>query len=477
MANNDLLRTIPKIDKLSQDEKLKPYTEISQNKVNDLLRKKLDSIRYDILAGKICSVPTHDSIIDDVLYEASQWKREGLNPIINATGVVLHTNFGRSPMSMDMLQDALSVCSSYSNLEYNIDEGTRTSRTKFLEEAICNLTGAEDAIVVNNNVAAITLSLVSLAAGCGVALSRGELVEIGGSFRLPEIIEAAGCNLVEVGTTNVTRLDDFEQAVDENVGAFLKVNQSNFAFVGYSEEVSLSDLVELAHKYELPCIYDMGSGLIYNLERFGIDEMTIASALESGVDLITFSCDKLLGGPQAGVIAGKKEFVDKIRKSPLLRAVRVDKFTICSLQSTLRAYESFAKATESIPALNMISVSEEALEQRAECMKSHIIDLLDEKCRVWILEHKILSVEPVEDTPGGGCAPTCTLPGYALCIKAPEPDRISKNLRCHKQPVISLTKQDKIVLSVRTVLPHQEEVFVRRISEILSSIKSGESHA
>ncbi len=475
MAIHDLLRNIPKIDKLAQDTRLASYNKISSSQTNEALREAVVALRQDILDEKINQIPTDDELISKAIVILDNHKSNDLIPVINATGVVLHTNFGRSPLSSFVVAEASAVASGYCNLEYNLDKGVREGRCDRVEQTICELTGAEDALVVNNNVAAVILTLTTLAKGKKIAISRGELVEIGGSFRLPEIIEATGCELLEVGSTNVTRIEDFSRVIDDTTGALLKVNQSNFAFVGYTEEVSLSDLANLAHDHDIPCIYDMGSGLIFSLERYGIMETTVSKALSSGVDIATFSCDKLLGGPQAGVIVGKAEYVEQIRKSPLVRAMRVDKFNLAALQSTLRKYSSFNEASEHVAALKMISEDQETLRLRAQTIKNRII----EKLNLENQEHAedILSVVPVEDTPGGGCAPDCVLPGFAIAISSDKADKIAHELRLAKTPIIAVRKEDQVLLSVRCIMPSQIETVIHEVSDVIGMLVAGDLDA
>ena len=477
MTKQELLRSLPKIDKLAQDVRLASYVSLSPDKVNDVLRGIIDSLRQGILSDSVDVVPNSNTIITSALISLDEWRRNTLAPLVNATGVVLHTNFGRSPIAQDVVSEAADVCSNYSNLEYDIDEGVRKSRTADLERAICELTGAEAALVVNNNVAGLALSLHTLSAGKSVILSRGEMVEIGGSSRLPEIINAAGCKLYEVGTTNVSRISDYDNAIDENRGVILKVNQSNFAFVGYSEEVGLDKLVKLAHDNDMPCVYDMGSGVIYSLQRIGIDEMTVSKALETGVDLVTFSCDKLLGGPQAGVIAGKKHLVDAIRKNPLLRTVRVDKFTIATLEATLRRYDSFSHATSDIPTLHMLMATRESLQEDANKMRKYVIDKMDLAGFDANEIGNMLTVEDVDDTPGGGCSPTCVLEGSALVLHHDNPQQIVDKLRHCVTPIIALCKDKTVVFSLRTILPQQHNLTAQSIADVLGEILLGETNA
>ncbi len=467
MAKNELLRSLPKIDVLTQDPRLQNYKIASPDKVNEIARRHTEDIRQSILNDEISSIPNHDSIITHILEELDSWDKSKLTCVINATGVVLHTNLGRSPISHESLQNASKICAGYSNLEYDLASGMRADRTKSIEQMICEITGAEDALVVNNNVAALSLCLNSLSLNKSVILSRGEMVEIGGSFRLPEIIKAAGCKLCEIGTTNVSRLDDYEKAISSDTGAILKVNPSNFSFIGYSEEVSLPDLSNIANSYDVPFIYDMGSGLVFSLERFGIDDMTIGKALASGADIVTFSCDKLLGGPQAGVIAGKREYIEAIRSNPLLRAVRVDKFTLATLQNTLIKYDSYSRAIEEIPTLRMLNATQEDLKIKADSLKQEVIQQLNSKIKKFVEDKQIINVEEVEDAPGGGCAPLCKLKGYALTVSVESPEQFCTKLRLSPTSTIACVRNNKVVLSVRTILDEQYEAVAHTVATVL----------
>ena len=477
MTKQELLRSLPKIDKISQDERLASFVAKSPDTVHDAARRYIEEIRQAVLNDKTMAVPDYDSIISHIITILNSSNQSKLAPVVNATGVVLHTNFGRSPLGKTMLEEAGRICAGYSNLEYDLETGKRADRTSYIEQMICELTGAQDALVVNNNVAALSMCLNSLSLNKSVILSRGEMVEIGGSFRLPEIIEATGCKLCEIGTTNVSRLTDYEKAISHDTGAILKVNPSNFSFIGYSEEVSLRDISHLADKHNTPFIFDMGSGVLFSLERFGIDDMTVEKALESGADIVTFSCDKLLGGPQAGIIAGKKKYIDIIRRNPLMRAVRVDKFTLSTLQVTLDSYLSYARAKEEIPVLSIFNMTQDQLKTKAEELKSKVESCLDPAIKKRVDDGHIIKIEPVEDTPGGGCAPSCRLAGYGLTLGVSSPEEVCAQLRRGSTPIIAYVRNDKVILSVRTIMDGQEKLVARAVASILNASLCGESHA
>ena len=337
MDNRHKLRNLPKIDELVM--RLERLHEVyGKDMVTTSCREIIDEMRSTLLSGGDCDVaPQAVEIAVENKLQAIYAPH--LHSVINATGVVLHTNLGRAVLSERAARAAYMAARSYSNLEYDIEKGARGSRYSHIEKLLCRLTGAESAMVVNNNAAAVMLILSTMAKGHEVVCSRGELVEIGGAFRVPEIMAQSGGTLVEVGTTNKTHLSDYVNAVNENTGAFLKVHTSNFKVVGFTEEVSLEDMVRVGHERNIPVIYDLGSGLMCDLSDLGIcDEPKVLEAMKTGVDVLSFSGDKLLGGPQAGIIVGKKEYIDRMKKNPLTRAFRVDKMTFAALEETLRSY-------------------------------------------------------------------------------------------------------------------------------------------
>ena len=338
MERNQLLRAIPKMDELLR-EPLLQVQEVPAPLLRETLRAVLETLRQDILEGRVPEeLPSREALCREALERAAEEARPSLRPVINATGVVLHTNLGRACLSQRAAQAAYAVARGYSTLEYNVEEGCRGSRHSHAEALLCRITGAESAMVVNNNAAAVLLILSAMGKGGEVVASRGELVEIGGSFRIPDIMMQCGCVLREVGATNKTHLQDYEAAIGEGTRALLKVHTSNFRIVGFTESVSLEDMVALGRKYGLPVIQDLGSGSLVDLLPLGIhDEPAVQQSVRAGVDVISFSGDKLLGGPQAGIILGKRRFIEALKKHPLARAVRVDKMTLAALRETLCA--------------------------------------------------------------------------------------------------------------------------------------------
>ncbi len=387
-------------------------------------------------------------------------KKAGMSfkPLINATGIVIHTNLGRVPLARSAVEAITAAADSYNNLELTLDTGERGSRQDHLEELLCDLSGAEAAAVVNNNAAAVFLSLSALAAGREVVVSRGQLVEIGGSFRIPEIMAASGARLVEVGTTNKTYLRDYEAVVNENTAAFLKVHTSNYHMVGFTAEVETRELASLAAKYSLPLIEDLGSGVYLDVTAFNLPpEPRIQDSISAGADLVTFSGDKMLGGPQAGIIIGRRDLVSLIRRSQLARALRVDKFTIAALEATLRLYFEPDKAVQEIPVWSMITASPEYLRRRAEKLAQKLAGLPGDSM-----------VEVIEGVSrvGGGALPTAELPTFLVALKTPVEQSltgVAAKLRQGRPPVIPRVQQDRLLFDPRTIKEKEEEALVEAV--------------
>ena len=441
-----ILRGLPKIDELLLDEQLIFFMETTPRAVVvNAAREIIDTMRKQILAGELSEIPSRAAIIEDICDTVNGKKKRNLRTLVNATGVVLHTNLGRANLCKTAVESVLSVADSYSNLEYDVKKGARGSRHDHVEKIISKITGAEAAMVVNNNAAATMLCLSALAFGKEVVTSRGELVEIGGSFRIPEIMEQSGAILKEVGTTNKTKPSDYRNAFDaERTAAFLKVHTSNYRIVGFTQEVSLKEMVKLGKEYEVPVIYDMGSGLMVDLSRYGVDEPTVVDALKDGADVVLFSGDKLLGGPQGGVLIGKKEYIDKMKKHPLARALRVDKMTLAAMEATFFEYLDIDTAKKNVPVLNMITVTEEELKTRANALVKTIMEKTD--------AYK-LDVTDCKDQVGGGSAPTVRLSGQAVAVfsdKIPA-ERLERLMRKAEIPVIVRVAHDEVLLSVRTI--------------------------
>ncbi len=440
MEQQGILRKIPKVDELLSHPALSAL-DLPAGSVRDAVRRELEALRSQVLSGALESLPDHDAIAAAAGERARREALPSLRPVINGTGVVLHTNLGRACLSRRAAEAA--VAGGYSTLEYDVERGCRGSRHSHIEDLLALVTGAEAAMVVNNNAAAVLLILSAIGRGGEVAASRGEMVEIGGSFRIPEIMTQCGCALREVGTTNKTHLYDYENAIGPETRALLRVHTSNYRIVGFSERPPLAELVELGRRHGLPVIEDLGSGSLADLTAFGIhDEPTVQQSVKAGVDLISFSGDKLLGGPQAGLILGKKRYIDQLKKHPLARAVRVDKMTIAALRETLYAYLDPARAREEIPALSMLGESLPMLHSRAALLCQR---LADQGCAAQVVE--------AESQVGGGSCPAQTLPSWAVAV---EPGRLTVDgleeaLRRREKPVIGRISQGRYLLDVRTL--------------------------
>ena len=450
-----LLRAIPKVDVLSQAPELSAlWQEYGEKAVVEAVRQTLAALRQQILEGSVEALPATDALCRQIQNRVIQNALPSLRGVINGTGIILHTNLGRACLSEKAAQAAAEAARRYSNLEYDIANGQRGSRYVHIEDMLCRLTGAESALVVNNNAAAVLLVLSALTQGGQVVVSRGELVEIGGSFRVPDIMEACGAQLKEVGTTNKTHLADYEKAITAETKALMKVHTSNYRIVGFAETPSLPALVELGHQNGLPVIEDLGSGCLVNLELFGIhDEPSVQDSLKAGVDVVSFSGDKLLGGPQAGIILGKKMYIDILKKHPLTRAMRVDKMTLAALEATLRSYESGC-LTE-IPVLDMLSASAETLRQKAETLA----DMLAAAG----METKVTAVE---GRVGGGSVPNQSLSSFAVAFTG-NVTMLEEKLRLGLRPIVGRIHNDMYLLDVRTLWEADFPVIVEAVKEAM----------
>ena len=453
--DKSLLRAIPKVDELLLSEELKGVGA-SAVTLTEAVRETLDEVRAKLLSEELCAVPDMAELCAAVREKVSKKELPSLRGVINATGVVLHTNLGRACLSKRAAEAAAAAAQDYSTLEYNVETGGRGIRYAHIEGLLTKLTGAESALVVNNNASAVLLILSALAQGGEVITSRGELVEIGGSFRVPEIMESCGAILREVGATNKTKISDYEKAIGENTRALLKVHTSNFRIVGFTECVERKDLVALGNKVGLPVIEDIGSGCFVDLNRFGLrDEPTVQESIASGIDVLSFSGDKLLGGPQAGIIVGKKKYLDILKKHPLNRAVRVDKMTLAALEMTLRAYAE-GTALQEIPTLAMLAQTEEELRMKAEalCAKVAAFGVAAE-------------VVPEKDQVGGGSVPTQLLPTFAVAVSPAKcsVDALEEKLRRRARPIVGRIAHEKYLLDVRTISFEDFDVIAEAVKE------------
>ena len=444
-VNSQLLRKIPKVDELLRLPELSelscPHTVLTES-----VRETIDRVRQQILSGEQPSLEA-EQLCRQVLALVHKKTTMSLRPVINATGIVLHTNLGRARLSDAAVEAIHSVAQDYNTLEYNLEKGSRGSRYSHVEKLIAKLTGTEAAMVVNNNAAAVMLVLSTMTKGKEVITSRGELVEIGGAFRVPEIMQQSGDTLVEVGTTNKTHLSDYQNAITENTGALLKVHTSNFKIMGFCEEVSLEEMVELGHQHNIPVIYDLGSGAMVRLSDYGIqDEPNVLDSVKSGADIISFSGDKLLGGPQAGIIIGRREYIEAMKKNPLTRAFRIDKLTLAALEATLREYLDPQEVIHLNPTLRMITATMDDLVPMGQQLLEALQKVCDGSYRVTLTEDF--------GQVGGGSVPTQMIRSSVVAV---EPTRISLDLletrlREHDPlPVIARISKDRLLLDVRTI--------------------------
>jgi L-seryl-tRNA(Ser) seleniumtransferase len=435
---SDPRRKLPSVNALLERDGIRALMESAPRSV------VVDAVRAAIeMARTGDSAPRDDvgwvSAVSEALDRAT---RPSLRQVINATGVVLHTNLGRAPLAHAAIDAMQRAASGYTNLEYDLDQGTRGSRYSHCVELLRELTGADDALVVNNNAAALVLALNTFASGRSAVISRGELVEIGGSFRIPDIMERSGARLLEVGTTNRTHRSDYESALDGDVGAVMKVHRSNFAMEGFVAEVDARALADLARDKRVPLIHDLGSGLLILLDEIGLKgEPTASEAVHAGATLVTMSGDKLLGGPQAGIIVGSSEAMKRLRANPLLRSLRVDKFTIAALEATLTIYREPARALREIPILAMLARPVTELRERANRLRKGLpdVDVVESQASV-----------------GGGAFPNTSVPSVALAFSR-EPESLEQQLRRGDPPVIGRVTDGRLLIDLRSVQPEEDE--------------------
>jgi L-seryl-tRNA(Ser) seleniumtransferase len=458
-----MLSQIPSVDEILKGKEGERWLHLFPRRtVLKAIRSVLNTHREAILKGKDLEFSTQTLFaeIEQKIHELSAYK---LRPLINATGVIIHTNLGRAILPERAIENIQGIARNYSNLEYDIQKGKRGKRYSHIKDIIKELTGAEDALVVNNNAAAVLLCLNTLAKGREVIVSRGELVEIGGSFRIPEVMKSSGAILREVGTTNKTHLSDYEDALSGNTALILKVHQSNYKLIGFTEEVSIKELVKLGRSFKIPVMADLGSGCMIDLEKYGIyGEPTVQDVIKTDIDIVTFSGDKLLGGPQAGIIVGKERFIKKIHKNPLLRALRVDKLTLASLEATLMEYLDEKNAIDKIPTIKMLTQSLDTIRRRARRIFILLRKALPDQAKIELLRDQARA--------GGGSLPETDLPTFVVSIK---PYNISVNtleerLRKGDPPIIARIRDDALLIDMRTVQDREVKTLVRCIISALS---------
>lgn len=440
-------RSIPSIDRLLQREETRQMVlQHGHSLVVDVLRSCLDDIRSDRIEG----LPSEEKILDLISRELIRITTPTLMKVINATGVILHTNLGRAPLSNETIAAIELAARGYSTLEYNIQKGIRGSRHVHCEEILVRLTGAEAAMVVNNNASAVLLILSALFNRKTVAISRSQLVEIGGSFRIPDVMRQSGAKLMEVGTTNQTHLSDYREALTEGAGGVARVHSSNFKIIGFSSEPDLAEIIETAHEFGALVMDDLGSGTLLDTAMFGLNhEPTVQDSVKAGADIISFSGDKLLGGPQAGIIIGRKELVEKLKKHPLARAIRADKMCLAGVSANLMHYLR-DEAIQEIPIWKMISMDPDVI-------KLHAL--------YWQEKLQAGEVIPGESTIGGGSLPGETLPTWLLSIKVGSPEKMLKALRNSTPAVIGRIVDDQVVLDPRTVFEVEEKDLLAKLSD------------
>jgi L-seryl-tRNA(Ser) seleniumtransferase len=461
-----ILRKIPAVDQLLLRAAIASWVaRTSHEFVVSEIQKLLQGIRKTIRSGGAnADTDVSPEHLEAVLLVALQDRlRPNLRTVINATGVILHTNLGRAPLSAAAQESLSAFSANYTNLEYDISTGQRSHRDKLLEPLLREVLGCEAATVVNNNAAAVFLISNTLASGKEVIVSRGELVEIGGSFRIPDILKRSGATLREVGTTNKTRIQDYQEAVGPDTALLLRVHPSNFRMLGFTERPELGALVELARTVKAPLIEDIGSGCLLNLKAYGMtEEPLVRESLSAGVDLVCFSCDKLLGGPQAGIIAGAQKLVDPIRNNPLMRTYRVEKLIYGALEATIRSYK-FGRAASEIPIMRMIVATTQELRRRARSFSRRLGAGLPEEVRVHLTDGSSLV--------GGGSCPEYSLPTTLIALESDtvRPNVIESRLRLQDPAVILRLEEDKVLIDLRTVFPTQESMLIEALCKAVVS--------
>ncbi len=467
--NQTLLRSLPGVDRILEWFKADPFfADVPRSTQVDAARSAIEALRTKILDPHTelpAEMFSEASIMIRIKEQVTSAMMPNLKQVINATGVVIHTNLGRSLLADEALENLQKIAGGYSNLEFDLISGQRGSRYSSVEDLICEISRAQAAMVVNNNAGAVLLCLETIAKGKDVIVSRGELVEIGGSFRIPDVMEKSGAVLKEVGTTNRTHLRDYENAIDEDTGLLLKVHTSNYSVVGFTAGVSLKELVTLGEKHHVPVMEDLGSGTFIDLSNYGLlKEPTVQESVSTGVDVVTFSGDKLLGGPQAGVIAGTSEMLHNIKQNPITRALRIDKLTLAALESTLRLYRDEADAVERIPSLRMLTMSGQVIQGKAERLTALLKNL----------ENKKLDVQSFDASSraGGGSLPLLQLPSKCVGVKIFKfsANRIDKWMRTYTPALIGRIEDDFFMMDVRTIQEKELGAITEAFEQLLREV-------
>lgn len=448
---SNLFRKLPKLDILMKDERLQEFREnLSYNTFYTLVKNEIDGFREGIKSGKIENFEVED-IIDNITNKGKFAGNNRLKKVINGSGVIIHTNLGRSVLNKKVVEKIVEVAENYNNLEYDLETGKRGHRNSHVEELICKITGAEGALVVNNNAAAVIICLNEFAKDKNSIVSRGELVEIGGSFRIPDIMELSGSKLREVGTTNKTNFADYERAIDEETALILKVHRSNFKIMGFTDEVGNKDIARLGKERGIVTMEDLGSGVLVDFSKYGVvKEATVQESIASGIDIVTISGDKLLGGPQCGIILASAENIARLKKNQYLRAFRVDKLVLSALESTLKFYLDEREAVREIPTLRMITEDKREVLKRAEKLQG-------------LLKEKEIFTEIIESRAkiGGGSMPEETVPSYALVFNG-NPLELERYFRIGDINIIGRIAEDSFILDVKTIRDEDMDIIVEK---------------
>jgi len=463
--SNQLLRSLPSIERLLERPLASRLSgDLGRDRVRDLLREITAGLREQLTHTPDASSPFFDSLTDAVEREleirAAECAQPSLRRVINATGVLIHTNLGRAPLARQAIEAVAEAGAHYSNLEYDLIDGERGKRETHCQELLARLTGSEAAVLANNNAAAVLLVLNTLAEGGEVIVSRGELIEIGGSFRIPDVMARSGAILREVGTTNRTRIADYQRAITDRTKLILRVHPSNYKIIGFTERPSVQEIAELSRKTGIPSFEDLGSGCLIDLSPFGVkDEPVVAESLKSGISVVSFSGDKMLGGPQAGIIAGSKTIVDRLRANPLMRALRVDKMTYAAIEATLRLYDSGTAQIE-VPVIRAIALTQEDIRRRAEQFCGLVLQSTNGEFRA--------NIEEGASVIGGGSAPEVKLPTMLVMLESSEmsPASIENGLRSHTIPIISRVERDRVIIDLRTVALEEEAIILDAIKAL-----------
>ncbi|MFV9646014.1 MAG: L-seryl-tRNA(Sec) selenium transferase [Desulfobacterales bacterium] len=444
------LRMLPGVDRILEIARTKPrFEDIPKSVLVRCVRLVIEDLRIIILDDKM-EIKEEDLSEATILEKVKACALNAMTPnllrVINATGVVVHTNLGRSILATEAVENLSLIASNYSNLEFDLSKGARGSRYSAVEEVLCEISGAQAAIVVNNNAGAVLLCLETLSKGKKVIVSRGELVEIGGSFRIPDVMAKSGGILKEVGTTNRTHLKDYEAAIESDTGLLLKVHKSNYSMVGFTAEVSVKDMVELGQKYHIPVMEDLGSGTFIDFSQYGLlKEPTVQESVATGADVVTFSGDKLLGGPQAGIIVGKKDILDRIKQNPLTRTLRIDKLTLAALEGTLRLYMDKDKAIAAIPTLRMLTLPYDDIAKEAARLVNILENIDDARLSIKLID--------LSSRAGGGALPLLNLPSKCVGVKVEgmSVNAVERYMRNNMPPIIGRIEDDLFIMDLRTI--------------------------